>query len=99
MSAEIERNLISQRTKEALKLRKAEGVILGRKTGSRNVHLNKKCLQNHNFILRQYNNGVSIPIIAEIIGVAKGTLYRYLAYTEIRLPEKKENDTWIRGIY
>lgn len=99
LSAEIERNLISRRTKEALKLRKAEGVILGRKTGSRNVHLNKKCLQNHNFILRQYNNGVSIPIIAEIIGVAKGTLYRYLAYTEIRLPEKKENDTWIRGIY
>ena len=29
--AEIERNLISMRTKEALALRKAEGVILGRK--------------------------------------------------------------------
>lgn len=32
--AEIERNLISMRTKEALALRKAEGVILGRKKGS-----------------------------------------------------------------
>ena len=32
--AEIERNLISMRTKEALALRKAEGIQLGRRTGS-----------------------------------------------------------------
>ena len=30
ISAEIERQLISQRTKEALKRKKAEGVVLGR---------------------------------------------------------------------
>ncbi|MDR2828513.1 MAG: master DNA invertase Mpi family serine-type recombinase [Acholeplasmatales bacterium] len=34
LSAEIERNLISQRTKEALNRKKAEGIILGRPKGS-----------------------------------------------------------------
>ncbi len=38
LAAEIERNLISMRTKEALARKKAEGVILGRPKGSR-----KKC--------------------------------------------------------
>lgn len=37
LSAEIERNLISQRTKEALARKKAEGVILGRPKGSKNM--------------------------------------------------------------
>lgn len=36
LSAEIERNLISQRTKEALARRRAEGAILGRLHGSKN---------------------------------------------------------------
>ena len=37
LSAEIERNLISQRTKEALARKKAEGVVLGRPKGSKST--------------------------------------------------------------
>lgn len=39
LSAEIERNLISQRTKEALARKKAEGIILGRPKGSKSSHV------------------------------------------------------------
>ena len=37
LSAEIESNLISQRTKEALARKRAEGVILGRPKGSKSA--------------------------------------------------------------
>lgn len=40
LSAEIERNLISQRTKEALARKKAEGMVLGRPKGSKNKKKN-----------------------------------------------------------
>ena len=39
LSAEIERNLISQRTKEALARKRSEGVVLGRPKGSKSKKL------------------------------------------------------------
>jgi DNA invertase Pin-like site-specific DNA recombinase len=39
LSAEIERNLISQRTKEALTLRRAQGVVLGRPLGRKSTRV------------------------------------------------------------
>ena len=99
LSAEIERNLISQRTKEALARLKAEGKQIGRGSGRRNNKLNARCTSKHIFIMKQLNNGISIPQIAKKIKVARGTLYRYLAYTDIRTPTKSTNGRWERGIY
>ena len=47
LSAEIERNLISQRTKEALARLKSEGKSIGRSIGKRNNTLNVVCLSRH----------------------------------------------------
>lgn len=99
LSAEIERNLISQRTKESLARLKAEGKKLGRERGKRNSVLNIKCSAKHVYIVNQYLNGISIPVIARTIRVARGTLYRYMAYTGIRIPTKASNGRWERGIY
>lgn len=99
LSAEIERNLISQRTKEALARLKSEGKQVGRERGRRNNNLNVKCQTKHNYIIQQLNNGISIPQIAKNIKIARGTLYRYLAYMSIRIPTKSTNGRWARGIY
>lgn len=99
LSAEIERNLISQRTKEALARLKAEGKHVGRGKGVRNTQLNKICIGNKSLIIERLRNGVSIPNIAKEIQIARGTLYRYLAYIGIRKPNKTTNSRWSRGIY
>lgn len=99
LSAEIERNLISQRTKEALTRLKAEGKQIGRSSGKRNNNLNAKCISKQDYIIKQLEKGISIPQIAQKIKVARGTLYRYLAYTGIRHPTKSTNGRWERGIY
>ena len=89
LSAEIERNLISQRTKESLARLKAEGKKLGRKTGKRNTNLNAKCLEKHDFIVRQYKKGVSMRTISKEIGVTRTTLSRYMTYAEIKKTSKR----------
>ena len=79
LSAEIERNLISQRTKEALERIKTSGKKLGRPSGAKNKSLNKTCTTKHDLIIEHRQKGVSIPSIAKKIHVSKGTLYRYLS--------------------
>ena len=78
ISAEIERNLISQRTKEALARKKAEGVVLGRPKGRLNAPDKYKLSGKENLIRTLLSEGVSQRKIAKKCKVDRNTLIRYL---------------------
>lgn len=74
--AELEREMISKRTKEALQRRKANGKRLGRPFGSRNK---KHALDGkENKIAELLNQGLSVVQVAQQLKVSSVTLYAYL---------------------
>lgn len=76
LSAEIERNLISQRTKEALARKRAEGIVLGRPQGRKSSHVKLSGKEETIRVLRQQN--VSKSEIARIFGVHRMTVDAFI---------------------
>ncbi len=76
LSAEIERKLISQRTKEALERLKAEGVRLGRPCGSIAAH--SKLDGAELAISVMLYAGTSINQMAKLYGIHRNTVLRFI---------------------
>lgn len=85
LSAEIERNLISQRTQEALKQRKAIGIKLGRPKGKAKI---LKLSENSEIVQELLMLRIPKAKIARIFHVTPPTIYRFIERNNLILPEK-----------
>ena len=81
--AEIERNLISMRTREALALRRAEGVVLGRRKGSFTKY--NILVEHRKEIVRMLDNGSTIAEICRFYKLSRDTFDKFRkAYPSVR---------------
>ena len=87
LSAEIERNLISQRTKEALARKKAEGVVLGRPKGKKSSRV--KLSGKEKIIAGMLDKKISKIEIARRLKVDRMTVDSFI---KTRLFIKKESE-------
>lgn len=73
--AEIERNLISMRTKEALAVRRAEGVVLGRRKGS--CTKSNVLVENRHAVISLLNQDRTISDICRLYGLSRDTFDKF----------------------
>ncbi len=76
LSAEIERNLISQRTKEALARAKAEGKVLGRPVGAKSKRVKLTGCENQ--IKQMLSKQIPKKHIAKKMKVDRNTLQKFI---------------------
>ena len=87
LSAEIERDLISQRTKEALARKRSEGVILGRPLGRKSTRV--KLTGYENLIRELLENNTSKSEIGRMFGVNRMTVD---SFVKERMPGNDDPD-------
>lgn len=83
MLSEIERDLISERTKEALKARKAMGIKLGRPRGPGKSKLDK----NKEEIVALLTTGYPKTKVAKKYNVSRQNLYNWIEKNKIEIKE------------
>ena len=76
LSAQIERDLISERTKMGLSVAKEKGKRIGRQKGE--VVYNVKLRKYQNEILKKYNGGKSINSLAKYYNVMWSTMKKFI---------------------
>ena len=88
--AEIERNLISMRTREALALRRAEGMVLGRRHSSY-TKMNV-LIKNRQVVITMLNKGKSISDICKHFDLSRDTFAKFrMKYPSVQKAlDKKE---------
>ena len=96
LAAEIERNLISQRTKEALKLRKAQGVKLGRPKGSLNSNGKLNPYEDTIKVLIEQDN--TYAEVARLFHVDRSTLKRFCDNRGIKRPFNRNKNNLIEPV-
>lgn len=89
LSAEIERNMISQRTKEALARKVNEGVILGRPKGRKTSETKHKLYQKDEIICELLICGISQRRVAKLLCVDRNTLANFMKKSEVIITNKK----------
>ena len=83
LSAEIERNLISQRTREALKRVRAEGKRIGRPPGTKTRVELTMLYCKEKYIRKALREGKSIHQLARELHCCRNTLRRYMRNNNI----------------
>ena len=81
--AEVERDLISERTKEGLATARAQGKMLGRPKG---LPGKSKLDGKENDLRELMGKGLSISSIAKMLDVSRNALYHFIKTRQLRVP-------------
>ena len=90
LSAEIERQMIRQRTKEGLRLRVKQGILLGRPPMTQLSEPITDLSEKKNQVIEQFNWGVPERRLALNFGVDRNTIARWLRRWGVKHPKSIE---------